>query len=90
MLSHVVLLVVIISVKSGFLCSSGVAKYKLTKEMSQTIRWKYFFPTNEQPQVFSSGDIAFIPGKYVVESSDQFLTVVGNPKCEFNTTDVPI
>ncbi|CAG8847713.1 45380_t:CDS:2, partial [Gigaspora margarita] len=95
--SHVALLVVIISVKSSSLCSSGLAKYKLTKETSQMIQWKYFFPTNEQPQVFSSGDIAFVSEKYVVENFDQCLTVTyvnildsGNPNHEFDTIDVPI
>ncbi|RIB18271.1 hypothetical protein C2G38_2185093 [Gigaspora rosea] len=37
--SHIALLVVIISAKNGQSCSYGQAKYNLTKEGSQVIRW---------------------------------------------------
>ncbi|CAG8542619.1 1997_t:CDS:1 [Scutellospora calospora] len=95
--SHVALLIAITFVKNGRLCSYGLAKYKISNETSQIIRWKYFFLTNEQPQLFTSGDLVFISGKYVVENSEQCVTITyasiidtGNPNHEFDVSDVPI
>ena len=94
--SHVALIVAITSVKNYRTCSYGLAKYKLSKDVSQTIKWKYYFPVNEQPRLFASGDLVFISGKYVVENSDQCVTVTyasiidnENPNREFDTSDVP-
>ncbi|RIB05414.1 hypothetical protein C2G38_2148558 [Gigaspora rosea] len=53
-------LVVIISVKNSHLCSSGLAKYKISKEITQTIKFKYFFPANQLSQTFATGDLVFI------------------------------
>ncbi|CAG8772942.1 14941_t:CDS:2, partial [Dentiscutata erythropus] len=36
---------------------------------------KYFFSINEPPQVITTGNIVFFSGKYVIENSDQCLTV---------------
>ncbi|CAG8751911.1 14842_t:CDS:1, partial [Dentiscutata heterogama] len=78
-------------------CSHGTAKYKLSNEASQTIRWKYFIHTNTSPQEFAPGDIIFISGKYVVENAEPCMTVAfastidtGKPECEFNIHDVPV
>ncbi|CAG8823106.1 11893_t:CDS:1 [Gigaspora margarita] len=97
MVSHASLLVVIISVKSYRSCSFGLAKYKLTKELSQTIKFKYFFPTDQPPLMFASGDIVFISGKFIVENLEPCFTIAystivnsDNPNREFNTSDVPI
>ncbi|CAG8533274.1 965_t:CDS:2, partial [Racocetra persica] len=64
--------------------------------VSQTIKWKYFFPVNEQPHSFASGDLVFVSGKYVVENSEQCITVTyastiddENPNREFDTSNVP-
>ncbi|CAG8776021.1 2940_t:CDS:2, partial [Dentiscutata erythropus] len=97
MVSHVSLIVVIISVKNNRSCSDGVAKYKLTKDLSQAIRFKYFFSAHQPPQTFMNGDIVFISGKYVVENSEPYFTIAyssiidsGNPNREFDISDVPI
>ncbi|CAG8841408.1 15107_t:CDS:1, partial [Racocetra persica] len=73
--SHAVLIVVITEVKSSQLCSHGFAKYKLLNEMSYTIQWKYFFPINKQPQIITTGNIVCFLEKFVVENSEQCLTV---------------
>ncbi|CAG8805756.1 2406_t:CDS:1, partial [Racocetra persica] len=95
--SHIALIVAITSVKNSRSCSYGYAKYKISDETSQTIRWKYFFPTSEQPQLFASGDLVFISGKYVAENSEQCITITyasiidnKNPNREFDMRDVPI
>ncbi|CAG8768672.1 7894_t:CDS:2 [Gigaspora margarita] len=97
MLSHVALLVAITSVKNNHLFSYGLAKYKISKEITQTIRWKYFFPTNEQPQFFTPGDLVFILGKYMIENLEQCITIsyasiVNNdsPNCEFDVSNIPV
>ncbi|RIB19755.1 hypothetical protein C2G38_2035809 [Gigaspora rosea] len=97
MVSHASLLVVIISVKSYCSCSFGLAKYKLTKELSQTIKFKYFFSTDQPPLMFASGDIVFISGKFIVENLEPCFTIAystivnsDNPNREFNMSDVPI
>ncbi|CAG8790750.1 12435_t:CDS:1, partial [Dentiscutata erythropus] len=69
------LIVVITNVKSSHLCLQGSAKYKYPNETFQIIRWKYFFPINEPLQVITTGDIVFFSGKYIIENSDQCLTV---------------
>ncbi|KAF0552276.1 hypothetical protein F8M41_022230 [Gigaspora margarita] len=43
MVFHVSLLVAIISIKNNCLCSNGLAKYKLTKELSQTLNLSISF-----------------------------------------------
>ncbi|RIB11987.1 hypothetical protein C2G38_2102189 [Gigaspora rosea] len=97
MVSHVSLLVVIISVKNNRSCSTGVAKYKIAEGLTQSIKFKYFFPTDYPSQTFATGDIVFISGKYIVENSEPCFTVAyssivnsGNPNREFDTSDVPI
>ncbi|CAG8817972.1 16745_t:CDS:1, partial [Racocetra persica] len=94
--SHIALLIVISSAKNNRLCSYGLAKYKLSDQTSRNIRWKYFFPSNTLPQLFNSGDIVFISGKYVVEHSEECVTVTyasivgtGKPEREFDLTNVP-
>src|SRR5260364_441729 len=93
--SHVALLVVIIFAKNGQSCSYGQAKYNLSKEGSQVIRWKYFFSPNEQPKVFTGGDLVLFSGKFIVENSEQCIAVTysstldtGNPNHEFDITGV--
>ncbi|CAG8776413.1 26464_t:CDS:2, partial [Racocetra persica] len=95
--SHIAFIVAITSVKNNRLFSYGLAKYKISNEISQTIRWKYFFPTNENPQLFATGDLVFISGKYVVENLEQCVTITyasiinsDNPNREFDVSDVPI
>ncbi|CAG8807776.1 35896_t:CDS:1, partial [Racocetra persica] len=97
MVSHVSLLVVIISVKNSRSCSSGLAKYKLTKELTQTIKFKYFFPTDQLLQTFANGDLVFISGKFIVENSEPCFTIAyssivdnENPNHEFDLSNVPI
>src|SRR5260363_207572 len=94
--SHVALLVAVTSVKNNRTFSYGLAKYKFSKEVSQIVRWKYFFPTNEQPQLFTPGDLVFISGKYVIENLEQCITISyasiinnENPNREFDVSDVP-
>ncbi|CAG8824630.1 514_t:CDS:2 [Gigaspora margarita] len=73
--SHVALLVVIISVKSGSLCSSGLAKYKLTKEMSRRFNGKKYMVENfDQCLTVAYANI--------LDS--------GNPNRKFDTIDVSI
>ncbi|CAG8727457.1 18521_t:CDS:2, partial [Gigaspora margarita] len=74
--SHVALLVAVMSVKNNPLFSYGLAKYKVSNDISQTIRWKYFFSTNEQPQLFTPGDLVFVSGKYVIEKLEQCITIL--------------
>ncbi|RIB29745.1 hypothetical protein C2G38_2055982 [Gigaspora rosea] len=95
MVSHAALLVVIISVKSNRLCSYSVAKYKLSKNLFQSIKFKYFFLTDQSVNAFSNGDIVFISGKYVVESSEPHFAIAyasvvddKNPNREFDATDL--
>ncbi|CAG8519118.1 6800_t:CDS:2 [Gigaspora margarita] len=97
MVSHVSLLVVIISVKNSHLCSNGLAKYKLTKELSQIVKFKYFFSTDQPFQTFANSDIVFISGKYIVENMEPCFTITyssiidsGNPNCEFDMSNIPI
>ncbi|CAG8820186.1 2139_t:CDS:1 [Dentiscutata erythropus] len=93
---HIALIVIITNVKSSHLCSQGSAKYKLPNETFQIIQWKYFFPINEPLQVITTGDIVFFSGKYVIENSDQCLTVgyasilsTRNSSHEFNIINIP-
>ncbi|RIB15244.1 hypothetical protein C2G38_2192868 [Gigaspora rosea] len=85
-----------IFIKNNRLCLQGLAKYKITKELSQTIKFKYF-STDQPPQIFANGDIIFISGKYIVENSEPCFTVAyssivdsGNPNREFDTSDLSI
>ncbi|RIB21051.1 hypothetical protein C2G38_2177659 [Gigaspora rosea] len=81
--SHVALLVAIVSARNNQSCLYGQAKYNLTKETSQ------------QPKIFTGGDLVFISGKFVVENSEQCVTVTyasiidNNPSHEFDTTNIP-
>ncbi|CAG8810936.1 23106_t:CDS:1, partial [Dentiscutata erythropus] len=77
--------------------SSGLAKYKISQELSQTIKFKYFFSTNQSPQIFTNGDIIFIAGKYIVENSEPCFTIAyssivdsNNPNREFDATALPV
>lgn len=97
MLSHIALLIVINSVKNNRLCSYGYGKYKVSSQVSCSIRWKCFFSTNEPPLIISSGVIVFITGKYVVENSEECVAITyasiidtGKPECEFDITGIPI
>ncbi|CAG8706178.1 23086_t:CDS:2, partial [Racocetra persica] len=47
--------------------------------------------------MFTSGNLIFISGKYIVENSEQYITIIyasiintGNPNCEFDMSDVPL
>ncbi|CAG8614754.1 21750_t:CDS:2 [Racocetra persica] len=44
-------------------------------ETFQTIWWKYFFSINDPPQIITTDDIIFFSGKYIIENSEQCLTV---------------
>ncbi|CAG8568167.1 8612_t:CDS:2 [Cetraspora pellucida] len=97
MVSHVSLLVFIISVKNSCLCSNGLAKYKLTKELTQTIRFKYFFPADQLLQTFANRDLVFISSKFIVENSELCFTIAyssivdnENSNCEFVLSNVPV
>ncbi|CAG8522447.1 43302_t:CDS:2, partial [Gigaspora margarita] len=95
MVSYISLLVVIISVKNNQSCSTGVTKYKIAKGLMQSIKFKYFFPTDYPSQTFTTRDIVFILGKYIIENSELCFTVTyssivdsGNPKRKFDTKTV--
>ncbi|CAG8646672.1 21810_t:CDS:2 [Gigaspora margarita] len=95
--SHVALLVAVMSVKSNPFFLYGLAKYKVLNDISQTIRWKYFFPTNKQPQLFTPSNLVFISGKYVIEKLEQCITISyasitnnENPNREFDISDIPV
>ncbi|CAG8613917.1 21369_t:CDS:1 [Racocetra persica] len=96
MVSHVSLLVVIITAKNSSSCSQGLAKYKIYEELSQTIKFKYFFSTNQSPHVLANGNLVFISGKYIVENSEPCFTIayssiIGkNPNYGFDMTAIPI
>ncbi|CAG8551009.1 5146_t:CDS:2 [Dentiscutata erythropus] len=97
MVFHVSLLVVIITAKNSPVYSSGLVKYKISQELSQTIKYKYFFPTNQSPQMFTNGDIVFIAGKYIVKNSELCFTIAyssivdsNNPIREFDSTTLPV
>lgn len=94
--SHIALLVAVTSVNNNRLFLYGLAKYKILNENSQTVKWKYFYTTNEQPQLLTPGDLVFISGKYVLENLEQYITVSyasvinnENPNREFDVSDVP-
>ncbi|CAG8662913.1 22091_t:CDS:2, partial [Cetraspora pellucida] len=55
--------------------SFGLAKYKISQELSQIIKFKYFFSTNQSPQIFTNDDIVFIAGKYIVENFEPCFTI---------------
>ncbi|CAG8598469.1 17057_t:CDS:2 [Dentiscutata erythropus] len=95
--SHISLLIVIISGKNNRYSSYGVAKYKLSNQISRTIKWKYFFSSSKSPQLFNPGDIIFISSKYVVENYEKCVTIAyasiintGKPEREFDITSIPI
>ncbi|CAG8626673.1 29586_t:CDS:1 [Gigaspora margarita] len=97
MLTHISLLIIIIAVKNSRSCSHGIARYKLSNQSTQTIKWKYFIPADSPIQQFEAGDIVFFSGKYVVESAEQCVIVAyasiinsGNPGRKFNTNNFPI
>ncbi|CAG8803121.1 29084_t:CDS:2, partial [Gigaspora margarita] len=65
--------------------------------ISHTIKWKHFFSSNESPQLFNPRDIIFISGKYVVENSEECVTVAyasiidaGKPEREFDMIGIPV
>ncbi|CAG8509299.1 4049_t:CDS:2, partial [Dentiscutata heterogama] len=75
----------------------GLAKYKHTKELTQTIKFKYFFPINQLLQTFANKDLVFISDKFIVENSEPCFTIAyssivdnENPNCEFDLSNVPI
>ncbi|CAG8791370.1 21411_t:CDS:1, partial [Gigaspora margarita] len=68
---QIALLVAVTSVKNNRLFSYGLAKYKVSNEISQTVRWKYFYPMNKQSQLFIPRDLVFISEKYVIKNLEQ-------------------
>ncbi|CAG8546514.1 44357_t:CDS:2 [Gigaspora margarita] len=69
----------------------------LNTNLSQTIKFKYFFPTDQPLQMFANGDIVFILGKFIVENLEPCFTIAyptiinsDNPNHEFNTSDIPM
>ncbi|CAG8537887.1 9113_t:CDS:2 [Scutellospora calospora] len=95
--SHISLLVVIISVKNSCSCSNGLAKYKLIKELTQTIRFKYFFPADQPLQTFANRDLVFILGKFIVENSEPCFTITyssivdnENSNRKFDLSNIPV
>src|SRR5260364_25360 len=94
--SHIALLAVIITVKNNNLSSYGLAKYKVSKQTSRVIKFKYFFSDNSPSRFFASGDLLFVSGKCVVEKSEQYMTISyasivdSNPNREFDLTGVPV
>ncbi|CAG8499631.1 4273_t:CDS:1 [Dentiscutata heterogama] len=97
MVSHLSLLIVIITAKNSPTYSSGLAKYKISQELSQTIKFKYFFFTNQSPQIFTNSDIVFIAGKYIVKNSELCFTITyssivdsNNPNCEFDASALSV
>lgn len=97
MVSHVSLIVDMITVKNNSSSLHGLAKYKISNESSQMIKFKYFLSANQSPRMFTTGDTVFISGKYVIENSEPCFTIayssiIGNknPNHEFNTTALPV
>ncbi|CAG8793437.1 23898_t:CDS:2, partial [Racocetra persica] len=97
MVSHISLLVVIIAIKNSPLCMQSLAKYKISKELSQTIKFKYFFTTNQSSHIFKNSDLVFISGKYVVENSEPCFIIAyssivdnKNPNREFDMTAISV
>ncbi|CAG8826995.1 5396_t:CDS:1, partial [Racocetra persica] len=79
------------------LCSYGLAKYKLSEQTSHTISWKYFFSTNRPSRLFTPGDLVLISGRFVVENSEQCMTIAyatilnnRDSNYEFKFIDIPI
>ncbi|CAG8647902.1 21617_t:CDS:1, partial [Gigaspora margarita] len=97
MVIHVLLIVDMITVKNNSLSLHGLVKYKISNKFSQMIKFKYFLSTNQSPLIFTTGNIVFILGKYIIENSELCFTIayssiIGNenPNHEFNTTALPI
>ncbi|CAG8661929.1 17088_t:CDS:2, partial [Cetraspora pellucida] len=62
-----------------------------------TIRWKYFIPTDPPAQQIMFSDIIFISGKYIIENTEECVTVAyasivntENAEHEFNSYNVPV
>ncbi|CAG8539290.1 29380_t:CDS:2, partial [Racocetra persica] len=72
-------------------------KYKVSKEITYTLKFKYFFTTNQPAQTFSNGDLVFISGKYIIENSEPCFTIAyssivdnKNINRELDMSNVPI
>ncbi|CAG8785281.1 44238_t:CDS:2, partial [Gigaspora margarita] len=68
-----------------------------SKEITQTLKFKYFFTTNQPPQTFSNGDLVFISGKYIIENSEPCFTIAyssivcnDNINREFDMSNIPV
>ncbi|CAG8512972.1 22063_t:CDS:2 [Dentiscutata erythropus] len=93
MVSHVSLIVAVITVKNN----SHACIVSLSIKSSQMIKFKYFFSANQSPQLFTTGDVVFLSGKYIVENSKPCFTIAylsiienENQNCEFNATTLPV
>ncbi|CAG8752598.1 12363_t:CDS:2, partial [Cetraspora pellucida] len=74
-----------------------LAKYQLDKGIFQTIRWKYFHPFNKPHLQFSSGDLLFFAGKFMIEDRIEYITVayativnVGDLDDGFKSDEIPL
>ncbi|CAG8500602.1 16701_t:CDS:2 [Gigaspora rosea] len=52
-----------------------MAQYQLSENTFATVYWKHFDTSNNSKVDFSVGDIVSIAGKFVIENSDQFITI---------------
>lgn len=95
--SHSTLIVIIITKEDSNSLTQGLAKYQLAENDFSIVRWKYFYPLQQPYTEFSVGDIVMFAGKFVVENSEQCITVscasviaIGDPTQEFEPTEIPL
>lgn len=95
--SHSSLIVLIVAKDDKTSFAQGLAKYQLDQNVFQTIRWKYFYPFNKPRLEFSSGDILFFEGKFVIEDGSEYITVayaslvsIGDPDDGFKADEIPL
>lgn len=77
--------------------TQGTAQYQPSEHTFTTIHWKRFDSTDSSKTDFSVGDIVSIAGKFVVENSEQFITIASatvvdkkDSKDEFDAELIPL
>lgn len=76
MLIHAFLIAFISAKNDTNLFAHGIAQYQLSKNTFESIHWKYFDSPDKSRENFSIGDIVSIVGKYGMESSEQYFTML--------------
>ncbi|RIB24979.1 hypothetical protein C2G38_2167122 [Gigaspora rosea] len=75
MLIHASVVVFITTKNENNSFTHGIAQYQPSENVFSTIHWKRFDSSDKSNNNFLIGDIVSIAGKFVIENSEQFITI---------------